>query len=226
MNKQVQFILDGNKLFLEQILVELEIPLLYVCIDEQKKRYTVLCVDSDIPVYLITVSSPDNLVKMLRAQISMRALFFEHKTVWRVLSGKTPEEDAITKVASCSLNDDELPVKGTLFQIPNDSVREYISLLSIQESPQPLWMFKKIFDMLEFPKRILACACPSSSVFWDDVLDEKDFHRKTFEDAVTYIQNFNQVQQKTYIALMSDKNNESDEYTSTSNYKRGVSCCG
>lgn len=125
MNNQVHFILNGNKLFLEQILVELDVPLLYICADEIERKYVVLCIDSDIPEYIVTSSTYDNILKMLNNEIPMREIFQLNEEIWKVQTGKTLNKDISKVVKSCLLSDLELPEKGAYFELTNEEISQY-----------------------------------------------------------------------------------------------------
>lgn len=127
MEKDLCFIIDKEKLYLDKVLVDYEgIPLFFICKSE-KSYFVSLCIDIDNPVYIVSITSLVNIYKMLYGRIEMRNLLTETKCCWKVISGNEIEEDTVESINSCDLKDTDLPEKGAFYKAFNKDDNEYIN---------------------------------------------------------------------------------------------------
>lgn len=125
MSETLCFKINGALLYLEQILVELDFPIMYTCLDENKNRYVILCIDYDELKYMIVKSNNELLLKMLNKTISMREIFTQGDYVTIITSGNDIENDKIEAVPICDLSNNDLPLEKALFEIDNQEINEF-----------------------------------------------------------------------------------------------------
>lgn len=126
MKGKLCFVIKDYNLYLEQMLVELDFPILYTCIDEQKQRYLVLCVDFETGEYIITQIDDNHLFGMLNRKITMRDIFLFKRYIYFVTLGDSFKEDIVELKSPRELKEEQLPVKGALFQVCNVETIKYI----------------------------------------------------------------------------------------------------
>ena len=135
---KVSFIIDNTELFTEKILVEFEIPLLFICKDKSNKRYTALCVDSDEEKYIVVESRIRDIVQMIQNTITMKELFLKakHGMAWMITAGETVLEDIINIIPISEVDDEDLPVSGSFYEVYNADIHDYVDLL-LNRSERP-----------------------------------------------------------------------------------------
>lgn len=126
MKEKICFILNGKQVFMDECLVEDEIPVFFTCIDEDNKYYIALCADMDELRYCVVQVSVVQLHNMLRGKISMREIFIIQRNFWEVIptDGKT-ENDMVEYKGIEQINQEDLPDEGARFQLYSLEVRKY-----------------------------------------------------------------------------------------------------
>ena len=119
------FLIDGKKIYSEKTLVYYDLPLLFVCYDDENNKYLALCTDSDELSYILVMTSPERIIDMLDQKISMDCIFKESAHKWRI---KSENSGDIVKIVN-SFEDDELPEKGALFSLVDVSNKQYLEEL-------------------------------------------------------------------------------------------------
>lgn len=98
MSELLCFILDGNFLYLDKVLVSFnDTPIFFICVDHKHNYYVVLCHDIDNLEYIIVPQGIENIYKMLIQVIDMRSIFLSALCYYEVISGATIEQDIINK---------------------------------------------------------------------------------------------------------------------------------
>ncbi len=133
MNKEFCFFINNEELYIEQILVELDYPILYTCVNKYNCRYLVLCIDGDDLEYLVVNVSNDSLIKMLNKEIPMREVFLESTEAYLISPSEDYTKDTIKEVKTTELNDDYLPVENALFEIESDSLNQYVDKIKEED---------------------------------------------------------------------------------------------
>lgn len=130
-NDTVLFELEGKKLYREKNLIDIYVPVFFVCIDSNLQRYLTICLDDETDEYLIAKVTNEKLSNMLKSCIPMRDLYTESKSVYYVKAGESFEDDIVKKISSDEINEEDLPTKNALFEIDNDDeINNYIIELS------------------------------------------------------------------------------------------------
>ena len=129
MKNELCFKINGLDLYKEMVLLEMDYPLLYTCSD----GYIVLCIDDDDSLqYLVAKTNADNLLKMLKAEISIRKCFKNCDVVYLVTPADCLENDKTEALNGDDIPDEYLPDDGVLFNIFNDDVEEYCCKLKCE----------------------------------------------------------------------------------------------
>lgn len=117
MNKQLCFIIENNKLYLEKILVSFnDTPIFFICIDDKNNRYLVLCSDLDKLEYIVEKQSLKNLWHMLTQKVTMRAALLKCTHFWQIESGNSIAEDTVEKKGVNEIDFSVLPVENALYE--------------------------------------------------------------------------------------------------------------
>lgn len=130
-NDAILFELDGKKLYREKDLIDIYVPIFFVCIDDDSQRYLVICLDDEADEYLIAKVTDTDLIGMLERKVPMRTLFVNSESTFYVKAQGNYSDDIVKKISSQDIEDDDLPTEGALFEIENISeINEYISEIS------------------------------------------------------------------------------------------------
>lgn len=127
MNKQLCFIIEGQNLFLEKTLVLFnDIPLFFVCRNEDNQCFLVLCTDFEKLEYLVVEISLADLRNMLNQKSSMRATILNGEYFWKIVSGDTIEDDVCIAWKQDEVDCSLLPKEGALYKTVYQEDEDYI----------------------------------------------------------------------------------------------------
>ena len=111
------FIIEGRNIYLDQIYVEQDYPLLYSCRDAKDDKYLALCVDADKGFYLLAFTTDEILNRMVSKEITMREAFRQSKKIYSVVScNNNIEDDTNIEVNFYDIDDEDLPIEGTYLE--------------------------------------------------------------------------------------------------------------
>lgn len=118
MSKEICFKINSNELFLEQVLVEYnKTPIYFVCQDQHKVYYIVLCVDIDEEKYIVVEIKIENIVNLLKQKITMSEIILNEKSYWEVVAGDTLEDDVCVQKNMGEVCLEDLPYENSYFKI-------------------------------------------------------------------------------------------------------------
>ncbi len=153
MDKEVCFLIDDNTLFLDHVLVAFnDIPIFFVCCDNNEKQYLVLCIDIDALEYIIVECSLWSMHQMLSGEIEMRTPFVSSKQYWNVKTGDSIEQDDVQCLNGESMDSNVLPYTNAFYEAKSADDKKYVNEISsrfFMESIRlvPLFTFPpKAFD--------------------------------------------------------------------------------
>lgn len=120
---------------IEQILIEFDVPLLFTC-RADKQLYLCLCTNSSAyPCqFLITATTPELLIKMLKNKITMYDAFkksfelFPH-SVYKIVENEDISKNIVEKLIISEIQNSDLPNKDSNFEIDLMYVHDYIAEL-------------------------------------------------------------------------------------------------
>lgn len=119
------FFINNKQLISEKILVYLDLPLMFVCHDDEDNKYLALCTDSDELTYILVQTSVEKIKDLLEQKIPMDKIFIGSEKKWRI---KTQEKEDIVNVAN-SFENSELPEKDAFFILCDESNKKYLQKL-------------------------------------------------------------------------------------------------
>ena len=95
MNKELCFVIEKKKLYLEKILVEYnDIPIFYLCRNDDE-YYLVLCSNIDEEKYIIVKPARMEVLDMLNGKLSMRDIILRQESFWKVVAGEDISMDSV-----------------------------------------------------------------------------------------------------------------------------------
>lgn len=126
-------------LYIENILITFDIPLLFVCSNEFDQRFLTLCLDEETEKYLLTPIYNQDLIKMMEDKITMRDAFLLYKKDNRLLLNWNKKEKRFDTKEICikDLSDDMLPDEGIFYKVHNKKNDNYISDLTKTSKKSP-----------------------------------------------------------------------------------------
>lgn len=138
MEKNLCFVLDGKNVYMEKCLIEDEIPIFFICVNDESEYYLVLCTDIDTTEYIVVSVSESQLHSMLFGSLTMREIFMEQDFYWDVISEDgTIECDIVQKKSIGEIAEEDLPNEGAYFTLFCEDLREYAD--KIREDIQRKW---------------------------------------------------------------------------------------
>lgn len=125
------FKLNNKCLYTDEELVNFNIPIFFVCRDDENNKYAVLCIDSEQLVYIVAQCSIESILAMLNSQITLRDFFLHTGSKWKVYAGEDYLSDEVEEITK--MQEDELPA-NQYFELANAKIADYIKRLT-EESP-------------------------------------------------------------------------------------------
>ena len=126
MEKELCFYIEGNKLYLEQVLVDYnDVPIFFICKDE-KRYYAVLCSDIEELSYIVINLSEVELYNLLHGKLSMREAFTKQQKYWEVKSGEEIGLDTVICKPIEEMDCSALPQERACFEILTEEVSSYV----------------------------------------------------------------------------------------------------
>lgn len=111
------FIIEGRNIYLDQVYVEQDYPLLYSCRDVKDDKYLALCIDANKGFYLLAFTTDEILNQMVNKEITMREAFRQSEKIYSVVScNNNIEDDTNIEVNFCDIDDEDLPVEGAYLE--------------------------------------------------------------------------------------------------------------
>lgn len=119
---------NAGELNIEQVLIELDIPLLFVCINKNDERYLVMCIDDEEFEYLFVQVDIAELIKFISTGQGLRNLF--------TMTGKEIHQIILTEslndviIAKPKVSEDMLPSKNAKYDFSNEDILKYLGALN------------------------------------------------------------------------------------------------
>lgn len=125
---------EWGQLYLEIALVSFDIPILFVCLNSEKKRFLCLNVGENNDKYVICEVNNNQLLDMLTNSLPMEDVFrscIRNRILIAEYDYDT-EEIKTNLINSFEISGDLLPKKGAYFELSNKKIMDYIDLLRSQ----------------------------------------------------------------------------------------------
>lgn len=116
-NKKVQFVINSQNLYLKKFLVYFnDIPIFFVCINENDEYFLILSMDNFIDKYLIALIDLNDLQDMYDQKVTMRDTILKGKKFWNVTTGDKPEKDIVQEIKQNEIDLSYLPNVGAFYE--------------------------------------------------------------------------------------------------------------
>ena len=126
MEKELCFIIDGNKIYLEKVLIDyMEIPIFYLC-KSKFGYYIVLCSDFDEFNYIVSRISKKCLYGLLHGIISMRDAMLADGEYWEIFSSDDINSDTVVRHSISDIDPSILPEEGATYKILTKDMVQYV----------------------------------------------------------------------------------------------------
>jgi len=133
MKKEWIEVKEIGMLYMEQVLISFNLPILFVCSDNMDRKYLCMNVDDD-SMHVIAEIDVSILIDMLESRITMKEVFKNSLCgnlylVWY----NYDEKVLMSKVCEASTFDqDLLPEEGAYFELDNKAIKDYLEELKSQ----------------------------------------------------------------------------------------------
>lgn len=120
-----------GQLYIEKILLALDVPIFFVCTDCEANSYLCLCIDVEIGQYVIAEVKHEQLLKLLCNEVPMETVFRNCKNRVVYITEYNFNDNCMMSniVDVTDLSEDLLPDKGEYFEVNNEEIDEYITYL-------------------------------------------------------------------------------------------------
>lgn len=141
MEKELCFKINSQELFLDQVLVEYNnIPVYYICKNDNEAYYIVLCTDIDEEKYVIVNIQIEDIINLLKQRLTMRDIILEKKTYWDIVAKENIDEDVCKQYDINNIDIEDMPSKESYFLITSQQHKKYLNELeSIIQSNDDEW---------------------------------------------------------------------------------------
>lgn len=192
-----------GSLFMEQILFSFEnIPIVFVCIDENKRRYLCVCDDViDEESWLIVKINNTKLLEILNDNATVLSAFVDQKVI---IANRKFSQDINYDIAEYNkISKDELPVRDQYLEMKN-SLKPYIENIEYDILCSSLKLSLPINNMLDdnldIPKIVISVkeilkSTPNINSCLN--IDEDDFTNNFFNDSASIKVNCQKITEET-----------------------------
>lgn len=121
-----------GQLYIEEVLVYGDFPVLFVCIDDNKQRYLCMAFDPFESQFVIIRISTEKLIDMLENRISMEQTFRDADEIITTEDSESSDNNAdivLTANDSSTFPADHLPVVGECYDLPSEWLNTYLTQL-------------------------------------------------------------------------------------------------
>lgn len=126
MEKELCFIIENKKIYLEKVLVDYrEIPIFFLC-KNSENYYISLCYDIENYNYYVFPAKTYTIYRLLHQKITMQEAMLNSDFYYDVISGETIVEDNIVKKAIAEIDKSALPEKKAVFKILTRDIKDYV----------------------------------------------------------------------------------------------------
>lgn len=127
MKDAIFFDLNGKYLYLDNYLVDYDIPIFYICKDSCNTKYAVMCIDSHNDEYIISKTCNKNIKAMLENQLTLRDFMLDSAEKWHTIYDSNLERDVSTLISD--IEDSKLPKKEVFLDLYNKRVMDYLRII-------------------------------------------------------------------------------------------------
>lgn len=136
MSNDICFIINSKNLYIDEYLVDLNIPIFFICRDEDNSKYAVICENTKDFEYLICKVSNLSLLKMLKNELSLYDFIYYSTLRWFVKSGESIESDVVKELKD--LTPDYYPKRNEYLDLTNEKILNYIQRIENEIQKQEI----------------------------------------------------------------------------------------
>lgn len=120
-----------GQLYVEQVLVKMDIPIFFICVNDIMERYACLTIDDEIGQYIIKKVELNELIATLKDQNTLYDLFKNGHEKQLYLTEYDFDNQIMNDeiISTVDISDDYMPKKGEYFELVNDDIEKYINYL-------------------------------------------------------------------------------------------------
>lgn len=123
-NKLLCFNIDGNDLYLDKSLIRFnEIPIFFLCRDNNDVIYAVQCIDTEELNYYVVQVDKKNILGLLDNTLTIHDFMTSSKKKWEVQSGENISDDIVKPISQ--LNEEDLVEKNVYLSLDNTEISNY-----------------------------------------------------------------------------------------------------
>ncbi|MGX2985006.1 hypothetical protein ACWIWK_06020 [Helicobacter sp. 23-1048] len=138
--------IDGfGALFIEQELARLDIPFIFVCLDDNNMRYLALCYNDRDYKYILAKCDSYSLIQILKGKLSIDTFIQKSDKIF-LLDLIDWDKAIIQEMVYTNLSNEVLPKKDTFFTIENKSIDDYIEKLKSETIAEKM-LYKNINNL-------------------------------------------------------------------------------
>lgn len=123
-NKLLCFNIDGNDLYLDKSLIRFnEIPIFFLCRDNNDVIYAVQCIDTEELNYYVVQVDKKNILGLLDNTLTIHDFMTSSMKKWEVQSGENISDDIVKPISQ--LNEEDLVEKNVYLSLDNTEISNY-----------------------------------------------------------------------------------------------------
>lgn len=131
MKKEWVFFKQLGELYVEQVLVQMDVPIFFICVNEAMERFACLTIDDEIGQYIVKRVELKELIETIENQITLYDLFKNGKEKLLYLTEYDFDNQIMNDkiINTNDISDEYLPKKGEYFEFVSDKIEKYIKYL-------------------------------------------------------------------------------------------------
>lgn len=132
---------ETGKLYIEQVLVHGDEPVLFVCINDNGQRYLCMAYEPQMLRFVMIKITADELLNMLENRVSMEKTFRSADLIFTTDENEKMDSDVdllITANNPATFPSDHLPEPDAYYNLSFDWVNDYIALLKNEQTDSEL----------------------------------------------------------------------------------------
>lgn len=131
MKKEWVFFKQLGELYVEQVLVQMDVPIFFICVNEVMERFACLTIDDEIGQYIVKRVELKELIETIENQITLYDLFKNGKEKLLYLTEYDFDNQIMNDkiINTNDISDEYLPKKGEYFEFVSDKIGKYIKYL-------------------------------------------------------------------------------------------------
>lgn len=184
MADEVFFDLNGKFLYLDSYLVDFDIPIFYICKDDEYEKYAVMCVNSHEDEYIICKVTNIDIKAMLENRMTLREFIVMSEEKWHSIYDSAKDDDNIETISA--IQEQHLPKKGEFLNLYNKRVADYLRMIDFEIKTNDIDMqLQKVFQKYQFIETKKMMLINKSNIRLQHVLNIADYNMKFITESLS-----------------------------------------